>query len=154
LVVSDNKPKWGEPNLGNCTSVVFTNLLLQVRLCKTVKLAAESSMYKLIFLNYILSHFLFQAEAIASVDYKPSYNASELLIVLGIATKGQNLNGGDLSVSVQILQILTSYNNNTTKVTSDSDQQNFLEICSNILESTNSRRWIQYEDQLENVCFV
>lgn len=96
-----------------------------------------------------------QAEAITSEDYKPTYNASELLNVLENATKSRNLYGGDLSVTVQILQMLTNYNQDTngTKVISDKDQQNFVGISSNCLELTNSKRWIQYEDQVEKVWY-
>ncbi|KXJ29080.1 uncharacterized protein LOC110252281 [Exaiptasia diaphana] len=116
----NSEPKWDDPNFGNCTSVEFKKLLLQ-------------------------------AEAIVSPDYTPTYNASGLLGVLKNTTKKEGLVGGDLDVSVKILTILTNSSqvSNKTTITSDKDQQNFLEICSNILESTNTKRWIQYDAQLQ-----
>lgn len=99
---------------------------------------------------------MFQVEAIVSPDYTPKYNSSGLLQVLNNSTKKDGLVGGDLDVSVKILTILanSSQVNNKTTITSDKDQQNFLEICSNILEPTNTKRWIQYDNQIQKVLAV
>lgn len=94
-----------------------------------------------------------QAEAIVS-DYKPSFNLSGLLQELKNVTKAspsepKGLNGGDLEMTVRILDILV--NNSKVDNTTDNDQQNFMEICSNILEPVNAKPWIQFENQRRKV---
>jgi hypothetical protein len=87
-----------------------------------------------------------------------SLNSSGLLEKLNNATRTKyhaptgRLYGGDLKVAVSILTILV--NDNHLDNSTEKDQQNFLDICSNILDPINSNSWIQYEDQKKKVSLV
>ncbi|KAK3705926.1 hypothetical protein QZH41_000302 [Actinostola sp. cb2023] len=117
---SDSKSKWGDPNLGNCTSIEFNKLLLQ----------AEAIISRDYTPSYNASGLL---QVLKDVTKKEGLNGGDI----------------DATVTILSLLVNNSQTNNNTVITSDQDHQNVLDVCSNILEPANKIRWIQYEDQRE-----
>ncbi|XP_048581998.1 uncharacterized protein LOC116611752 isoform X2 [Nematostella vectensis] len=118
--VSSIQADWGSVDYSGCTSHTFKKLLLE-------------------------------ADAISS-GYKSSFNASRLLEVLANYTSqprqnaGIILYGGDLDITISILSKLSDYMAiNATFLNSSAEQQNFMEVASNVLDPENARSVVQLQ---------
>ena len=64
--------------------------------------------------------------------------------------RSSRIYGGDLVIAVDILVKLAKYNDNQGNVSSTQDFNNYAQVASNLLESTNKRTW----KELEEVSFL
>ena len=53
--------------------------------------------------------------------------------------------GGDLVLAVGVLVTLADYNSKRGNVSTEEDTENFVQVASNLLESTNLITWLELE---------
>lgn len=73
--------------------------------------------------------------------------------VTNSSTRPTEIYGGDLVIAVNILLKLADYNSNQGNLSSADDVDNYAQVASNVLDSSNSRTW-QNLDEVSKRIFV
>ena len=85
--------------------------------------------------------------------FQSNINAQHVLSLLSnvsLPIKGDSgrppqMYGGDLVIAVDILLKIAEYNSNQGNVSSNEDFENFAQVASNLLETTNRKTWTELD---------
>lgn len=104
-----------------------------------------------------LSFIKIRTQVVALLNGNHSTNVSTVISELVNLTKPGNelrLDKHELSSSLDVLVLLVTFNSevNNSIINTSVDQQNIIQVASNLLEEVNSNTWLQLQEVLSFYC--
>lgn len=115
------------------------------------------AMLKILFALKKLSSIKIRTQVVALLNGNQSTNVSTVISELVNLTRPGNelrLDTQELSTSLDVLVLLVTLNSelNNSAINTSADQQNIIQVASNLLEEGNSNTWLQLQKVLPFYC--